>query len=110
MSNSNIKDRCDCSPGYKKLKVHKNLKAIWNYLLYAGLAQLGEHLPYKQRVGGSSPSLRTKVNIEEVMNESISSLRVYSGMRETLLCPEKKVENISYMATLSGITRSSNGS
>ena len=26
----------------------------------AGLAQLGEHLPYKQRVGGSSPSLRTR--------------------------------------------------
>ena len=26
---------------------------------YAGLAQLGEHLPYKQRVGGSSPSSST---------------------------------------------------
>ena len=24
-----------------------------------GLAQLGEHLPYKQRVGGSSPSIST---------------------------------------------------
>ena len=24
-----------------------------------GLAQLGEHLPYKQRVGGSSPSTST---------------------------------------------------
>src|SRR3954447_14967738 len=26
---------------------------------YGGLAQLGEHLPYKQRVGGSSPSSST---------------------------------------------------
>ena len=28
-------------------------------LVFAGLAQLGEHMPYKHRVGGSSPSLRT---------------------------------------------------
>ena len=27
---------------------------------FAGLAQLGEHMPYKHRVGGSSPSLRTR--------------------------------------------------
>ena len=27
---------------------------------YAGLAQLGEHLPYKQGVTGSSPVFRTK--------------------------------------------------
>jgi hypothetical protein len=27
---------------------------------YGGLAQLGEHLPYKQRVGGSIPSSSTK--------------------------------------------------
>jgi hypothetical protein len=27
--------------------------------MYGGLAQLGEHLPYKQRVGGSSPSSST---------------------------------------------------
>ena len=26
---------------------------------YGGLAQLGEHLPYKQRVGGSIPSAST---------------------------------------------------
>ena len=26
---------------------------------FGGLAQLGEHLPYKQRVGGSSPSTST---------------------------------------------------
>ncbi|CAN2254573.1 hypothetical protein STZ1_40358 [Bacillus subtilis] len=26
---------------------------------FGGLAQLGEHLPYKQRVGGSSPSSST---------------------------------------------------
>ena len=30
------------------------------YIYYpGGLAQLGEHLPYKQRVGGSSPSSST---------------------------------------------------
>ena len=28
-------------------------------ILYAELAQLGEHLPYKQGVGGSNPSFRT---------------------------------------------------
>ncbi len=28
-------------------------------ILYGGLAQLGEHLPYKQRVGGSIPSSST---------------------------------------------------
>ena len=28
-------------------------------LLSGELAQLGEHLPYKQRVGGSSPSFST---------------------------------------------------
>ena len=32
-------------------------------LKYGGLAQLGEHLPYKQRVGGSSPSFRTKASV-----------------------------------------------
>src|SRR5699024_8944669 len=29
------------------------------YLLTGELAQLGEHLPYKQRVGGSNPSFST---------------------------------------------------
>ncbi len=28
-------------------------------LTFGGLAQLGEHLPYKQRVGGSNPSAST---------------------------------------------------
>ena len=31
-------------------------KAKVTLTIYGGLAQLGEHLPYKQRVGGSSPS------------------------------------------------------
>ena len=30
-----------------------------NIPYYGGLAQLGEHLPYKQRVGGSIPSAST---------------------------------------------------
>ncbi len=29
------------------------------YIQHGGLAQLGEHLPYKQGVGGSSPSSST---------------------------------------------------
>jgi hypothetical protein len=32
---------------------------ITNFILYGGLAQLGEHLPYKQGVGGSNPSSST---------------------------------------------------
>ncbi len=31
-------------------------------VVYGGLAQLGEHLPYKQRVGGSNPSASTIYN------------------------------------------------
>ncbi len=30
---------------------------------YGGLAQLGEHLPYKQRVGGSNPSASTMITL-----------------------------------------------
>ena len=30
-----------------------------NKMVYGGLAQLGEHLPYKQRVTGSSPVVPT---------------------------------------------------
>ena len=38
-------------------------KLSFYYLyLHGGLAQLGEHLPYKQRVGGSSPSSPTIYN------------------------------------------------
>ena len=36
----------------------------FNYI-YGDLAQLGEHLPYKQRVGGSSPSIST-INYAEI--------------------------------------------
>ena len=33
-------------------------------LIYGGLAQLGEHLPYKQRVSGSSPLASTIIFAE----------------------------------------------
>ena len=33
---------------------------------FAGLAQLGEHMPYKHRVGGSIPSLRTIRHIQQI--------------------------------------------
>ena len=32
--------------------------------LYGGLAQLGEHLPYKQGVGGSNPSSSTTIKLQ----------------------------------------------
>ncbi len=35
---------------------------IFHYIQHGGLAQLGEHLPYKQGVGGSSPSSSTIKN------------------------------------------------
>ena len=38
---------------------------------YGGLAQLGEHLPYKQRVGGSIPSSST---IYEPLAQSVEHL------------------------------------
>ena len=34
------------------------------FQLNGGLAQLGEHLPYKQRVSGSSPLTSTIINAE----------------------------------------------
>jgi hypothetical protein len=41
---------------------------ITHQLHIGGLAQLGEHLPYKQRVGGSIPSSSTKFFCECKMN------------------------------------------
>ena len=35
------------------------IKAFYNVASPGGLAQLGEHLPYKQRVTGSSPVVPT---------------------------------------------------
>ena len=50
-----------------KVEVAGSSPVIRSIVLYAGtglyngrLAQLGEHLPYKQRVIGSSPILSTK--------------------------------------------------
>ena len=34
---------------------------VGRIVILGGLAQLGEHLPYKQRVGGSSPSSSTMI-------------------------------------------------
>ena len=44
-------------------------------MLFGGLAQLGEHLPYKQRVGGSSPSastIYTFMNIDAGWSSSVA--------------------------------------
>ncbi len=43
-----------------KLEITPNIKVTNKEELSLGeLAQLGEHLPYKQRVGGSNPSFST---------------------------------------------------
>ena len=41
----------DCSEGFPFVRVGRRHA----FLNYGGLAQLGEHLPYKQRVSGSNP-------------------------------------------------------
>jgi hypothetical protein len=42
---------------YKKYRLYKPASKLYNIycIVYGILAQLGEHLPYKQRVIGSSP-------------------------------------------------------
>ena len=49
---------------FKKLLTNKNVADIIHKLLKrtanGSIAQLGEHLPYKQRVIGSSPIVSTK--------------------------------------------------
>ena len=37
--------------------------------IFGELAQLGEHLPYKQRVGGSSPSFSTIAEIAPLVEQ-----------------------------------------
>ena len=46
---------------------------------YGRLAQLGEHLPYKQRVTGSSPVLSTIGNEENVAKARISGLEPFEA-------------------------------
>ena len=54
-------------------KVQKNSLQTIFYLilyisgLYGSLAQLGEHLPYKQRVIGSSPITSTNVKVRNIL-------------------------------------------
>ena len=44
-----------------KIPLDKQKNVCYNVIAFDGrLAQLGEHLPYKQRVTGSSPVLSTK--------------------------------------------------
>ena len=50
---------------YRRLKRRRNLGSI---------AQLGEHLPYKQRVTGSSPVVPTKANIISPLNGLVVQL------------------------------------
>ena len=44
---------------------------------FGGLAQLGEHLPYKQGVGGSIPSSSTKVFSRSENNFPLLSENIY---------------------------------
>ena len=48
----------DGSWGFPPVRVGRRQAVI-----YGGLAQLGEHLPYKQRVGGSIPSSSTILHL-----------------------------------------------
>ena len=57
-----------CGPLVKRLR-HRPFTAVTRVRIpygspfyCGGLAQLGEHLPYKQRVGGSSPSSSTIIS------------------------------------------------
>ena len=55
---------------------------------FGGLAQLGEHLPYKQRVGGSSPSSSTiKVLLAQLVEHLTFNQRVRgsSPLQDTIL-------------------------
>ena len=53
ISNTEVKLlSADCSEGFPFVRVGRRHAFFLNY---GGLAQLGEHLPYKQRVSGSNP-------------------------------------------------------
>ena len=54
--------------------------------IYAGLAQLGERLPYKQNVGGSSPSCRTKnIDVPKTgINKKVECGRDAAGLYSTI--------------------------
>ena len=43
-------------------------------LFYGGLAQLGEHLPYKQGVGGSIPSSSTIDYLSQKLHAGVAQL------------------------------------
>ena len=58
---------------------------------YGSIAQLGEHLPYKQRVTGSSPVVPTKISV------------IYAGLAHLVERHLAKVE----VASSSLVTRSS---
>ena len=49
----------DGSEGFPFVRVGRCRAFTIYFFSYGGLAQLGEHLPYKQRVGGSIPSTST---------------------------------------------------
>ncbi len=60
MPNTEVKlFSADGSRGFPPVRVGHAAKPLHSSVIYGGLAQLGEHLPYKQRVGGSSPSSST---------------------------------------------------
>ena len=54
MPNTEVKPLAPMVVGLRSARVGR-CQAIYN----GELAQLGEHLPYKQRVGGSNPSFST---------------------------------------------------
>ena len=68
----------DCSEGFPFVRVGRRHAF---FLPYGGLAQLGEHLPYKQRVGGSIPSVPTSKETTFVYQTKVVSLQLNPPFR-----------------------------
>ena len=57
------------SPMVVRYRESRKLPGLSFIYIYGELAQLGEHLPYKQRVGGSSPSFSTIAEIAQLVEQ-----------------------------------------
>ena len=67
-----------------------NIVSVASEQRFGGLAQLGEHLPYKQRVTGSSPVVPTKKDQVERLGLflSIAKATVYHHALACILSPK----------------------
>ena len=65
--------------------------------LYGGLAQLGEHLPYKQEVTGSSP-VSSIESLAQLVEHLTFNQRVGSSSLPRLIGPEKTQAGVAELA------------